>query len=301
MMNRGWLSADLVIQIRLTFNYWRKGGYGVGHEDYRWYGKTCLLLVKARADELGREIVRRQVPKAVFHVFNWTFISFYQCILLYLISAPIYTILLASTIEPNVTSGDLASLAIQLGLILTEYIADEQQWGTQATPIPRRPQLKTLTQLSPTCSLPDRKEAIPVLGQGPTGLQAGRPRPRLHRLGPLGVQPAPQLRGGAVHLVRAVPVELLRDQDGVQLGRARPRAAHHALPGLDLADRAHHGGQVRRVRRLPAQRGHVRARALLGVRDARAPGAQDHPHQRARQEAAAEGAGEGEAGEAEVK
>src|SRR5689334_15288908 len=52
---------------------------------------------EASVDTLGREIVRRQVPKAVFHVFNWTFISFYQCILLYLISAPIYSILLAST------------------------------------------------------------------------------------------------------------------------------------------------------------------------------------------------------------
>ncbi|KAK3900447.1 hypothetical protein C8A05DRAFT_45705 [Staphylotrichum tortipilum] len=108
------LLFSTIWSIRLTFNYWRKGGYGVGHEDYRW------------------EIVRRQVPKAVFHVFNWTFISFYQCILLYLISAPIYSILLASTIEPNVTTGDLASLTIQLGLILTEYIADEQQWAFQS-------------------------------------------------------------------------------------------------------------------------------------------------------------------------
>lgn len=26
-----------VLQIRLTFNYWRKGGYQIGSEDYRWY------------------------------------------------------------------------------------------------------------------------------------------------------------------------------------------------------------------------------------------------------------------------
>ena len=25
-------------QLRLTFNYWRKGGYNIGSEDYRWYG-----------------------------------------------------------------------------------------------------------------------------------------------------------------------------------------------------------------------------------------------------------------------
>lgn len=27
------------LQIRLTFNYWRKGGYQIGSEDYRWYVK----------------------------------------------------------------------------------------------------------------------------------------------------------------------------------------------------------------------------------------------------------------------
>lgn len=26
-----------VPQIRLTFNYWRRGGYQIGSEDYRWY------------------------------------------------------------------------------------------------------------------------------------------------------------------------------------------------------------------------------------------------------------------------
>lgn len=28
--------TDSGMQIRLTFNYWRKGGYNVGSEDYRW-------------------------------------------------------------------------------------------------------------------------------------------------------------------------------------------------------------------------------------------------------------------------
>lgn len=29
---------------RLTFNYWRKGGYQVGSEDYRWYDCLALLI-----------------------------------------------------------------------------------------------------------------------------------------------------------------------------------------------------------------------------------------------------------------
>ena len=28
---------------RLTFNYWRKGGYQVGSEDYRWYEHTAFI------------------------------------------------------------------------------------------------------------------------------------------------------------------------------------------------------------------------------------------------------------------
>jgi steroid 5-alpha reductase family enzyme len=95
--------------------------------------RVLASFVKATLT-LGREIIRGQVPKAVFHVFNWTFISFIQSILLFMIAAPVYTILLASTIEPNLTSADLASVAIELGLILTEYIADEQQWGKPALP-----------------------------------------------------------------------------------------------------------------------------------------------------------------------
>lgn len=98
---------------RLTFNYWRKGGYTVGSEDYRW------------------GILRQYVPKIVFHIFNWTFISFMQSVLLFLIAAPVYTILLASRFEPQVTSFDVATVSIELFLILTEYIADQQQWNFQ--------------------------------------------------------------------------------------------------------------------------------------------------------------------------
>ncbi|KAK3296060.1 uncharacterized protein B0H64DRAFT_162527 [Chaetomium fimeti] len=108
------LLFSAVWSTRLTFNYWRKGGYGIGHEDYRW------------------EVIRQHVPKVVFHVFNWTFISFIQSILLFMIAAPVYTVLLASTIEPNLTSADIAAVAIELGLVLTEYIADEQQWVYQS-------------------------------------------------------------------------------------------------------------------------------------------------------------------------
>ncbi|KAL5604534.1 uncharacterized protein BROUX77_004720 [Berkeleyomyces rouxiae] len=108
---------------RLTFNYWRKGGYKRGSEDYRW------------------DIVRGRLPRAAFFVLNVTFISFVQSILLFLISAvPAYLIFLAGTLDVYIHGGDLAYFVICLGLVALEYVADGQQWdyhqakyGYQAT------------------------------------------------------------------------------------------------------------------------------------------------------------------------
>ncbi|KAL2022326.1 hypothetical protein VTK56DRAFT_5724 [Thermocarpiscus australiensis] len=108
------LLFSILWSARLTFNYWRKGGYQVGSEDYRW------------------GVIRQQVPKPLFHVFNWTFISFGQSILLFLIAAPVYIILLASRIEPAVTSADIAYLATEFGFLLIESVADQQQWAYQS-------------------------------------------------------------------------------------------------------------------------------------------------------------------------
>lgn len=77
----------------------------------------------------NRAIIRQHVPKVVFHVLNWTFISFIQSILLFMIAAPVYSTLLATQFEPNVTTADLGFVAVELGLILTEWFADQQQWG----------------------------------------------------------------------------------------------------------------------------------------------------------------------------
>ncbi|KAF0326417.1 hypothetical protein K4K61_004521 [Colletotrichum sp. SAR11_59] len=99
---------------RLTFNYWRKGGYERGSEDYRW------------------EIVRKQVPAVVFFVFNVTFISFIQSILLFAFSAaPAYSLLLASRVEPAISAADWSFFSIIVALVLSEYISDGQQWDYQ--------------------------------------------------------------------------------------------------------------------------------------------------------------------------
>lgn len=54
------MAVSIIWGARLTFNYWRKGGYQVGSEDYRWN------IVKDRVGSLG------------MFIFNVTFISLGQ-------------------------------------------------------------------------------------------------------------------------------------------------------------------------------------------------------------------------------
>ncbi|KAL7950401.1 hypothetical protein V8C42DRAFT_306367 [Trichoderma barbatum] len=100
--------------IRLTYNYWRRGGYSIGSEDYRW------MIVKAK------------VNSVVWFIFNVTFISFFQSILLYLFSCvPTYVILLSSQFEPEIQAVDLVFFGVEILLVLSEWISDGQQWAYQ--------------------------------------------------------------------------------------------------------------------------------------------------------------------------
>ncbi|KAG6365230.1 hypothetical protein INS49_006839 [Diaporthe citri] len=100
-------------QIRLTFNYWRKGGYQIGSEDYRW------------------EIIQSKVPWWAFTLLNITFISFTQSVLLFSLAAPAYPILLSIQFQPDLTWLDIVFTIFQVGLITTEWFADQQQWDFQ--------------------------------------------------------------------------------------------------------------------------------------------------------------------------
>ena len=54
--------VDTQAQIRLTFNYWRRGGYQIGAEDYRW------------------NIIKDKIKPALFFLLNVSFISFGQSV-----------------------------------------------------------------------------------------------------------------------------------------------------------------------------------------------------------------------------
>ncbi|RFU34803.1 hypothetical protein B7463_g1509, partial [Scytalidium lignicola] len=101
--------------LRLTFNYWRKGGYSIGSEDYRW------------------KIVQSKISPALFFILNVVFISFFQSVLLCLLAAPTYIILLASRFQESMSMStpDILFFSTLMGLVLVEYFADQQQWNFQ--------------------------------------------------------------------------------------------------------------------------------------------------------------------------
>ena len=112
-------SANLQLQARLTFNYWRKGGYGFGSEDYRW------------------SIVRSKVNnKFAFFLFNVFFISLTQSLLLFLITSPTYTfVVLTQLLKRQQVEFGLADVTFSrmiVFFIFIEAIADQQQWKFQS-------------------------------------------------------------------------------------------------------------------------------------------------------------------------
>lgn len=56
------LAFSVLWSLRLTFNYWRRGGYQVGSEDYRW------------------KIIEKKVGRAAFTLLNILFISTLQIV-----------------------------------------------------------------------------------------------------------------------------------------------------------------------------------------------------------------------------
>jgi steroid 5-alpha reductase family enzyme len=100
--------------IRLTYNFWRRGGYGnliIHEEDYRW------------------PILRKKMNPILFVVFNFTFIATYQNFLLWLIATPAYVVLQYKSHKLNIL--DYICAAMFLLFLFMETVADEQQYRFQ--------------------------------------------------------------------------------------------------------------------------------------------------------------------------
>ena len=93
---------------RLTFNFARKGGYAPGGEDYRW------------------AILRQKMNPALYQIFNIFFIVIFQNALLLAIALPAN---LALENQTALNQNDAFFAVLFLGLLIFEFIADQQQWN----------------------------------------------------------------------------------------------------------------------------------------------------------------------------
>jgi steroid 5-alpha reductase family enzyme len=104
--------------LRLSYNFYRKGGYSIipwqGEEDYRW-----KILRESNA-------LRGRLR---FGLFNLLFISLYQNIIILLFTTPI----LMAALHPGkpFTITDIAAAILMLAFIITETVADNQQFRFQ--------------------------------------------------------------------------------------------------------------------------------------------------------------------------
>lgn len=121
-------------QIRLTYNYYRRGGYEIGSEDYRW-SVWIITMVTQQANQ-SRAIVKRNLPSVLWFILNATFISFIQSVLLFAFSGvPTYAILMASSFQPKITTADSFYFLIQTLLVVSEWFSDGQQYRTLCLPL----------------------------------------------------------------------------------------------------------------------------------------------------------------------
>ncbi|KAK5727067.1 hypothetical protein LTR15_002959 [Elasticomyces elasticus] len=105
------LAFSLLWTVRLTFNYWRKGGYNIGSEDYRW------------------ELIKGKIGQPAFFVLNVVFIASMQSVLLYAVTLPTYILLLTSRLSPSMSWTDAIFARSLLALVVVEWFADGSQWN----------------------------------------------------------------------------------------------------------------------------------------------------------------------------
>ncbi|KAJ5608860.1 hypothetical protein N7528_009427 [Penicillium herquei] len=107
---------SILWSVRLTYNYWRRGGYSIGSEDYRW------------------KIVRAQINNTfLFTLFDFGFIACIQSLLLLLLASPSYIFVILANSQGPETFGlpDLAFSRAIFFFLIIEFFADQQQWNFQ--------------------------------------------------------------------------------------------------------------------------------------------------------------------------
>ncbi|KAF9576482.1 hypothetical protein EC968_007960 [Mortierella alpina] len=100
--------------IRLTYNFYRKGGYAFDSEDYRW------------------PYLATKIPSGLWFLFNIFFICLYQNLLLVALTVPVYTAWRAALLGSQPLNWiDAVATAMCLAGLALETTADQQQWRFQ--------------------------------------------------------------------------------------------------------------------------------------------------------------------------
>ena len=97
--------------IRLTYNFFRKGGYAPGGEDYRW------------------KVTQQRMGPVLFQVLNITFVAPGQMFVIWLFTSPIFQAWRIT--EVPLGPLDFIVAAIFLVFFVGETVADEQMWNFQ--------------------------------------------------------------------------------------------------------------------------------------------------------------------------
>jgi steroid 5-alpha reductase family enzyme len=111
---------------RLTFNFARKGGYAPGGEDYRW------AVLQERLGPVG------------FQALNITFISPFQCALIWAFTAPVHTAW--EHRGADLGALDVVGVVLFVLLLIGEAVADEQMWAFQQDKKRRKEAGEVITQ-----------------------------------------------------------------------------------------------------------------------------------------------------------
>ncbi|KAI3632204.1 hypothetical protein MIR68_010040 [Amoeboaphelidium protococcarum] len=112
--------------LRLSFNFWRKGGYALSYEDYRWEYVRLKTFQGQKMQSDGSIYHASFTYALLWEVFHLFFVCIFQQVLLWMLSLPVYY---ASLSNSKVSWLQFALVALVLLLIVTESIADQQQWN----------------------------------------------------------------------------------------------------------------------------------------------------------------------------
>lgn len=93
-------------------------------------GEQPSLPCHSGANLRYREILQKHGNRFVWFIFNITFVSSIQSVLLFAFScAPTYAILLSTKFHDSITTADMAYFAVEVGLVVSEWFSDGQMWS----------------------------------------------------------------------------------------------------------------------------------------------------------------------------